>query len=290
MKRTVVLAVIAMLILGACTGKERAMTGSYGSGVLTGQVVMSEGVSVDGVNVSIIGTGMSARLAADGQFVFAGVPDGAELAFQRPADGIDAKLRLDSASGHVVVELTKTEAKKANGRRRAAGSSKQYQFEGLVESATATQVVVNTSKGEQVTITLTEATLIRRGNTTLTAADLVQGQRVHVKAIKTADGFTAVQVIVQGGGNDDDEEEDDRPAVRQYEGTVVSATATQLVVLTSRKVEETFVITATTDIRKGNTPVLAADIKPGWRVHVKAATSEDGATKTAQRVIVQKTK
>ena len=289
MKRTAALAVIAMLILGACTGKERTMTGAYGSGVLTGQVIMTEGVSVDGVNVSIIGTGMSTRLAADGQFVFAGVPESAELAFQRPADGIDAKLRLDSASGHVVVELTKTEAKKANGRRRAAGSSKQYQFEGLVESATATQVVVNTSKGEQVTITLTEATLIRRGNTTLTAADLVQGQRVHVKAIKTADGFTAVQVIVQGGGNDD-EEDDDRPAVREYEGTVVSASATQLVVFTSKKVEETFVITATTDIRKGNTPVLAADIKPGWRVHVKATTSEDGATKTAQRVIVQKTK
>ena len=290
MKRTVVLAVIAMLILGACTGKERAMTGAYGSGVLTGQVVMAEGVSVDGVEVSIIGTGMSTRLAADGQFVFAGVPEGAELAFQRPTDGIDAKLRLDSASGHVVVELTKTEAKKSKGRRRAAGSSKQYQFEGLVESATATQVVVNTSKGEQVTITLTEATLIRRGNTTLTAADLLPGQRVHVKAIKTVDGFAAVQVIVQGRGDDDDEEDDDRPAVREYEGTVVSATATQLVVFTSKKVEETFVITATTDIRKGNTPVLAADIKPGWRVHVKATTSEDGATKTAQRVIVQKTK
>jgi hypothetical protein len=288
MKRTIVLAVIAMLILGACSSKERAVTGTYGDGVLTGQVAMSEGGSAAGVDVSVSGTGMTTRLGADGQFAFAGVPDGAELVFQRAADGINATMRLESASGHVMIDLTKSEAKKSGGRRRAAGSSKTYQFEGLVESASATQVVVNTAR-EQVTIALTEATLIRRGGTPLTAADLVAGLRVHVKALKVTAGFTAVQIVVQGD-DDDDENDDDRPSVREYEGTVVSATATQLVIFSSKKKEETFVVDADTDIRKGNTPVLAADIQPGWRVHVKAATSEDGATKTAQRVIVQNTK
>ncbi len=287
MKRTIVLAVIAMFILGACSN-ERAITGTYGDGVLTGQVVMSEGGSAAGVDVSVSGTGMTARLGADGHFAFAGVPDGAELVFQRATDGVNATMRLDSASGHVMIDLTKTEAKKG-GRRRAAGSSKTYQFEGLVESASATQVVVNTAR-EQVTIALTEATLIRRGGTPLTAADLVAGLRVHVKALKVTDGFTAVQIVVQGDDADDDESDDDRPSVREYEGTVVSATATQLVIVSSKKKEETFVVNAETDIRKGNTPVLAADIQPGWRVHVKASSSADGAMKTAQRVIVQKTK
>jgi hypothetical protein len=288
MKRTIVLAVIAMFILGACSN-ERAITGTYGDGVLTGQVAMSDGGSAAGVDVSVSGTGMSTRLAADGQFAFAGVPDGAELVFQRATDGINATMRLESASGHVMIDLAKSEAKKSGGRRRAAGSSKTYQFEGLVESASATQVVVNTAR-EQVTIALTEATLIRRGGTPLTAADLVAGLRVHVKALKVTDGFTAVQIVVQGDDADDDESDDDRPSVREYEGTVVSATATQLVIISSKKKEETFVVNADTDIRKGNTPVLAADIQPGWRVHVKASTSEDGATKTAQRVIVQNKK
>ena len=287
MKRTIVLAVIAMFILGACSSKERAITGTYGDGVLTGQVVMSDGGSTAGVDVSVSGTGMTAHLGADGQFAFAGVPDGAELVFQRATDGVNATLRLESASGHVLIDLAKTEAKKG-GRRRAAGSSKTYQFEGLLESASATQVVVNTAR-EQVTIALTEATLIRRGGTPLTAADLVAGLRVHVKALKVSAGFTAVQIVVQGY-EDDDENDEDRPSVSEYEGTVVSASATELVIFSSKKKEETFVVTADTDIRKGNTPVLAADIQPGWRVHVKASSSEDGATKTAQRVIVQNTK
>lgn len=288
MKRTAVFAVIAMLILGACSSKEQAITGSYGSGVTTGQVVMTEGSSPAGVNVSVSGTGMTTRLAADGQFAFAGVPDGAELLFERATDGVNATLRLESASGHLVVHLAKNEAKKSGGRRRATGSSKTYQFEGLVESATATQVVVKTSK-EIATITLTDATLIRHGGTILTPADLVAGTRVHVKALKLADGFTAISVFVQNDA-DDDGDEDAAPAVREYEGTVVSATATQLVIFSSKKEEVTFVLNAETDIRKGNTPVLAAELLAGWRVHVKATASADGATKTAQRVIVQKTK
>jgi hypothetical protein len=84
--------------------------------------------------------------------------------------------------------------------------------------------------------------------------------------------------------------EDKPPMAREYEGTVVSVSATQLVMLSSKKVEETFVLDATTVIRKGNTPVLATDIQVGWRVHVKASTSADGLTKTATLVIVQSTK
>lgn len=291
MKRVpvVVIAAVAMLVLGACHSKEQVMTGAYGSGVVTGQVVMTEGVSPAGVSVSVRGTGMTKVLATDGQFAFAGVPDGAELLFERASDGIEASLKLETASGHVVVDLAKTEAKKS-GRRRAAGSSKTYQFEGLLTSVSDTQIVMNSSREQGVTIGLTAQTVIRRGGTPLTAADLAVGMRVHVKALKVTDGFTAVSIVVQGGEDDDDDGEDDRPAVREYEGTVVSASATELVIYSSKKVEETFVITAETDIRKGNTPVLAADIQPGWRVHVKASTSDDGTTKTAQRVIVQKTR
>lgn len=285
MKRIGTLCVIAML-LGACSGRERAtMTGSYGSGVVTGEAVLSEGGSVAGVEVSVSGTGMSSRLAADGKFAFAGVPEGAELLFERASDGIAETVKLDSANAHVTVDLSK----KSGGRRRAVGPSKEYQFEGLVVSATDAQIVMTTSR-EQVTIALTAQTVIRRGNTPVLAADLTAGQRVHVKATRSGDTFTASQVIVQGKNDDDDDSgDDDGPNVREYEGTVVSASATQLVLNSSKKVEETFVLNAETDIRKGNTPVAAADIQAGWRVHVKATAPADGATKTAVRVIVQNT-
>ncbi len=286
MKRQSILALaaVAVFVLAGCYGSERAtLTGAYGSAVVTGEVVMTEGVSPAGVEVSVSGTGMTVVLAADGRFSFAGVPEEAELVFQRASDGIHATLRLQSA-GHVIVDLAQTSAKK--GRRRAAGS-KTYQFEGIIQNASATEIVVDTSREPGVVIAITPQTVIRHGGTILTAADLVAGMRVHVKALKIGDAFSATQIMVQNDGDDD--EEDDRPAVRQYEGTVVSASATTLVIFSSKKVEETFVLDAATVIRKGNTPVLATDIQPGWRVHVKASTGADG-TKTAVLVIVQKNK
>jgi hypothetical protein len=283
MKRgsVVAVAVIALLMLGACSGHERStLTGSYGSGVVTGEVVMSQGVSPAGVEVSVRGTGMAMQLGADGQFAFAGVPEGAELLFRRASDGIEATLQLEKASGHLVVDLAQTTAKK--GRRRAAGS-KTIELEGLVRSANATELVLDTARQSGITVALTPQTLIRHGGTSLTAADLIAGTRVHVKAAQVSDTLTALSVTVQ-----DDADDDNRPSAREFEGAVVSASATQLVILDSHQQQVTFVIDASTVIRKGNTPVLAADIQAGWRVHVKSTAAVDG-TKTAHLVIVQRT-
>lgn len=288
MKRhSAALAAVALFVLSACTGREHAtLTGAYGSAVVTGEVVMGEGVSPAGVEVSVSGTGMSVVLAADGRFAFAGVPEESQLVFQRASDGIDATLRLQS-SGHVIVDLAQTSAKP--GRRRAAGS-KIYEFEGIITSASDTELVMDSSRQPGVVIAVTPTTVIRHGNTPLTAADLVAGMRIHVKALKVGEGFSAVSIMVQNDGSDDDgDDEGEKPAVREYEGTVVSASATSLTIFSSKKTEETFVLDAATVIRKGNTPVLAADIQPGWRVHVKASTGTDG-TKTATLVIVQKNK
>jgi hypothetical protein len=289
MKRQLVsmLAIVALFVLGACTGNERAtVTGAYGSAVVTGEVTMSDGGSPAGVEVSVGGTGMSVLLAADGQFAFAGVPEEAELSFHRASDGIAATLRLEPAASHVIVDLAQNAAKK--GRRRAAGT-KTYEFEGIINSATATEIVVDSSRQLGVVIALTPQTVIRHGGTILTPADLVPGARVHVKAVKIADVFTATSIFLQNDGDDDDDGESEPPAAREFEGTVVSASATSLTVFTSKKKEETFVIDASTVIRKGNTPVLATDIQPGWRVHVRASTGTDG-TKTAVLVIVQRDK
>lgn len=168
------------------------------------------------------------------------------------------------------------------------------EHEGIIKAVDATSLTVLNSHGEEVTFTLNAATVIRKGKTTLTPADLKPDYRVHVRAADSATGPVALQVIVQNtrggrdGGEDDGNGGEDRPAVREYEGTVRSASATQLVVFTSHRVEETFVVNAQTDIRRGNERLTAADLKADMRVHVKA--SVDGDTKTAVRVTVQKSR
>lgn len=282
------LTLIAFSIFGlaACNGREdAAVTGGYGAGIANGAVVMASGGSPAGVEVSVRGTGMTTTLGADGQFGFAGVPDDADLDFRR-ADGIAASMRLDGAATNMVIELAQTTATRSSGRRRGAGRGVAvYEFEGLIRSASAEQIVVFTSKKEEVTIGLKPETIIRKGHLTLTAVDLVVDTRVHVKAQKVEDAFTAVQVIVQNRPGDDDDDGDD-DAVREYEGRVVSSADGLLVMIDSHRQEQTFVLDAGTIIRKGHTPILPADILAGWRVHVKATAAEDG-TKTATLVIVQ---
>lgn len=290
-RKYLVALMMAGLLVASCSRQRESITGSYGQGMLSGQVVVTnvQNTSPAGVEVSVRGTGMTLTLAGDGKFAFAGVPENADLDFRRASDGIQASMRLEESSAFLVVELAQNSATKKSSRRRSAGRSteKIYELEGIIRSAAADSIVVYTSKKVEVTIGLGPETVIRKGRTLLSPADLLVDMRVHVKARKNGDAYTAVQVIVQD--EDEDEGEDDPPAVREYEGTVRSAAADQLVVFTSHKQEVTFVLTPETVVRKGNTPVDPATILPGWRVHVKATTNADG-TNTAVLVIVQNTR
>jgi hypothetical protein len=293
MKKLLILMMLGAVGLMGCNGRgESSITGTYGSSMISGEVVVTgmPNTSPAGVEVSVRGTGMTATLGADGQFAFANVPEGAELDFRRAADGIEASLHVESSSGFVTIELQQNKAaataKKSRRRSGGKGGEKVYEFEGLIRSAAADSIVVYTSHKEEVTIGLTADTIIRHGQTLLTPADLLVDTRVHVKASKADDAYTAFLVIVQ---NEDDGEDDTPPAVREYEGKVVSMTATELVVFTSHKEEVTFAITADTVIRKGSTTFDLAQILIGMLVHVKATPNADG-TNTATLVIVQNTR
>ena len=283
-KRMLVLAVV-VVTLGACRGERRMdVTGSYGSSVLAGQVVL-DGIdgTPEGVEVSVRDTGMRTVLSADGRFAFAGVPENAILDFRR-SDGINASLAVNG-KGSITVELGKSGASKGKGRGN--NTKDKREFEGVIKAASAEEITLLTSKKEEILIGLSTETIIRKGNELLTPADLTVDMRVHVRARKQIDGKLVAQlVIVQNDG--DDGEDDDKPAVREFEGTIVSATDQQLVVFTSHKVEMTFALTADTRIRKGHTPVLPAELLPGQRVHVKATVTDEGAA-TALQVVVQNT-
>lgn len=285
--------IFAVAMLTACNSRRESPTAAgFGMEMLSGQVSVSgtDNASPAGVEVSVRGTGMKQILSESGQFSFAGVPEGAQLDFHRALDGIEASMKVDSRTGFIAVELTKTTAtasSKSSSRRRGVGATREqlYEFEGLILAASPESLTLFTSHKVEQEIALAAETIIRKGQTPVAAEELAVDMRVHVKAKKNEDGtYTAAVVIVQNDGSEEDD--DTPPLVKEYEGIVRSSSATELVVFTSHGEEKTFVIGADTVVRKGNTAIAPESILVGWRVHVKAETAEDG-TSTATLVIVQ---
>lgn len=285
MTRQVVM-VVAVLIACAACNRHESITGAYGMGVVAGQVVMAAGTSASpaGVRVSVVGTGMSTLLGPDGRFRFAGVPDGAELRFLRD-DGIDARVAVPSSSASLVVELNGNTAKP--GRRRAAPSTPGVEIEGLIKTVDAASLTVTASHGGDVTVKLTDTTVIRHGETTIAAADLEPGDRVHVKVLVEGDVKTATLVLVQNQGTEDDGDGDDNGGTTATaNGTVASVGAGSLVVSTVPKGDVTVQVDADTIIKKQGDRIGLADIKAGDEVN-SLGTKVDEHTIKARQIEVR---
>lgn len=275
----------AVMILGACSGRQESLTGAYGDGILSGHVVV-EGQSAEGIEVSVRGTGMTTTVAADGAFVFAGVPAEAELTFHRHSDGINASLRLDPNAGPVIVEVAGTTARRSSRRRSAGrGSGEAFQFEGIIRNATATSIVVFTAKKEEVTITLAADTVIRKGNRTLTVVDLIVGARVHVRARLAGEAYSAIEVKLQDDGTGDGDDAGSGREKVELRGSVASVAATSFVVTTSTG-DVTVQLTRSTQIRRAGKKITLSDVTVGSTVEVEGRRV-DATTIEAKKVSVE---
>ncbi len=271
-------AVVGVVVIGlAACRKHESVTGGYGAGVVTGQVVMAAGTSAspEGVRVSVVGTGMSTLLGPDGRFTFTGVPDEAELHFMRN-DGIDARLGVPATGRGFVVELNGTTAKK--GRQRAAPIVVPLEIEGVIASAAPDSLVITTEHNGNVTVKLTDATIIRKGQTAIKAADLKAGDQVHVKATVNGDVKTAVEVIVQNEGKDDGNANDHGDV--SASGIVKSVGASSLV-LTTAKGDLTVQVDPSTLIKRNDQKITLADIKVGDAVAAEGTRVDDHTLKAA---------
>lgn len=270
----VVFILAAVVLLAACRGHRETVTGDYGTGVVSGQIVMASGManaSPAGVRVAVGGTGMSAVVGADGRFAFAGVGEGAELIFERRSDGVSARLSLASTSAPVVVELSQSVATLSS-HRRASPPVPQEQIEGTITAASATSITVHDSHGNDVVVQITDKTLIRKGGTALTAADLRTGMRVHVAAIDSANNTkTAVLVIVQ----DENDDHGNAGQIMTANGTVKSVGSDSLVVTTVPKGDITVKVDGNTIIRKQGAIITLAGIKAGDGVNTMGQRIDD---------------
>jgi hypothetical protein len=223
---------------------------------------------------------MSTLLGPDGRFTFAGVPDEAELHFTRD-DGIDARLGVPVAGGALVIELNGSSAK-AGKKRAAAPSAGSIEIEGVIKTAAPGSLVITTSHKDDVTVTLTDATVIRHGQTAVAAADLAAGDRVHVKATVKDGVTTALEVIVQNQGEDDDEKDDHGGATMTANGAVKSVDATSLVVSSVPKGDVTVLVVADTIIKKQGVHITLAGIHAGDEVNAMGKRVDDHTLEARQ--------
>ncbi|MHB9001558.1 MAG: DUF5666 domain-containing protein, partial [Thermoanaerobaculia bacterium] len=157
--------------------------------------------------------------------------------------------------------LTALEIKLQNPGDDSPAGSKQ-EIEGLITEVSADSITVNdASTHGEVTAKITDATIIRKGNTTLTPEDLAIGDRVHVRAQKNEDGtLTALEIKLQNPGDDDGDDEGNGKV--EIEGLITDVSADSITVNdASTHGDVTAEITADTKIRKGNTVLLPTDLK-----------------------------
>jgi len=131
---------------------------------------------------------------------------------------------------------------------------------------------VHDSHGNDVVVQITDKTLIRKGGTALTAADLRTGMRVHVAAIDSANNTkTAVLVIVQ----DENDDHGNAGQIMTANGTVKSVGSDSLVVTTVPKGDITVKVDGNTIIRKQGAIITLAGIKAGDGVNTMGQRIDD---------------
>ncbi|HVS32839.1 MAG TPA: DUF5666 domain-containing protein [Thermoanaerobaculia bacterium] len=274
--RTYATLLLAVLVLAGCRRHEATVTGSYGNAVLSGQVVMTNGSSPAGVEMTA--GGMIATLGEDGGFVFGGVPETVVVSFRRAADGIDTRMNVRPAAG-LVIELDGR-----GGRRRGALPSKR-EFEGLIREISEDSIVVFSSHKEEVTIAIDGLTIIRKGNTTLTTADLEPNDRVHVRTTTKEGVLTAVEIKLQN--EDDDDDGDDEGQTMTANGPVLSVSGDNLVVFSQPRGEVTVQTDASTVIRRQGVQISVSDIVAGVDEVNSMGTRVDDHTLLARQIEVR---
>ncbi len=204
------LAVALVALLSGCHQSNSPTDPGTGSGVLSGQVVMTgdaAGLSPAGINVST--GGVVATTNASGQFSFVGLNSmpgmvsamstGRTLNFTR-GDGISASGTVSSSATTVTVQLQKHFADITEGGNGNSnpGGGQVAELEGPITKVSTTSITVaNASTHKDETAAITKDTVIRHGNTTIDASKLTVGMLVHVKTTGTADALTATEIIVQ---------------------------------------------------------------------------------------------
>lgn len=285
--RLLTIAMISLFGLVACQGTETTVTGGFGNDSVTGQVALVDdfaGRSPEGIEVRVVGTGLSVATAADGRFAIVGVPsERITLALSR-ADGVGGN--VDLVAGDRVDVAIAVNARGASRSRRRGVGHPGVEIEGLIKSINGDVIVVSDASSKlDLEVKVVDTTIIRKGNRTLALADLKVGDRVHVKARFIDDVRTAVEIKLQNP-DDDDGDDDDQGTTMTANGRVQEVGSDFLIVKTSSGRVIKVMVDARTIIKRKGRPFPLAEIKVGDKAE-SLGTRIDDTTMLARKIETQ---
>ena len=256
--------------------------GVSGSASIVGTVVGgASGASVQptgsALEVTIVGTSMSATVASSGRFTLQNVPSG-DLALQFTGSGVNARITINGVADREQIRITVN----VNGSSATVDDNEREtpdnraQVEGRIVSVNcaanpATLVVGRTS---QITVLVPAGTPIRHDGTAVGCSQLLVGALVEVKGTKNGSSVTASGIELEDNPGPNPGPNPPPPAVTQVElqgaislltGTCPSLTFT----VSSTKV--------TTTSATGFNDTTCAGLHNGDVVEVKGTRQTDGS-------------
>jgi hypothetical protein len=291
------LLILGALALAACgrpsspspSAQDVILHGVVLGGSAGGASALSDNAGGTPIVVTVQGTAITTTVADDGSFTLRGLPTGsftlvftqggvtlgtASFAQVMPNQEITITIEV-TGSGVVVVAEQRTGI--GHGDIEVEGNVEQVL---VLDPVGDSRFVIN---GKTV-VARPGQTAIREGNTARTVSDVTVGRQVHVKGTFMApeNGVTPVlasEIMLQGPAASPSPEPSPSPgntcfapgANAEVEGKITAKGGGDITVAQQGKGDYQCFVGGGTRIRKGNTTYTFADLKTGWRVHVKGA-------------------
>ena len=260
------------VVLGGSAGGATALSGNAGGTPIV---------------VTVTGTAITTTVADDGSFTLRGLPTGSfTLVFTQGGVTLGTAIFAEVMPNQeitITIEVTPSGVVVVEEKRTGIGHG-DIEVEGKVE-----QVLVLDPAGDsrfvingKTVVARPGQTAIREGNTARTVSDVTVGRQVHVKGtfMDPENGVTPVlasEIMLQGPEASPSPGPSPSPADKcfapgasaEVEGKITAKGGGDITVAQQGKGDYQCFVSGGTRIRKGNTTYTFADLKTGWRVHVK---------------------
>ena len=219
------MALLPVVSLVGCKDSESGPLTAPGGATVMGTVVNGDDPAsppIAGVSVRAVRTGQFTQTDGAGNFTVSGVPAGDQLFMFSKGSDVNAQGTISVATGSsaevvatIMRHTTVVIAPRGSGRpglpaqtptitltpvpgTPTVTATKVEEIEGIVTANDGSTLAILDQRLGTVIVNVTGSTIIRKGQTPMTAAEIAIGWRVHVKGLLTSAGtYSALEIIVQ---------------------------------------------------------------------------------------------